>query len=327
MSDDSPAGKNPALEAANWLVVLAEEPVAEAVRMDFQEWFDASPENRKAWQAATETYDLIGYAPRRRTGPHKVASSARPRRVGRQHRMLSKRALFAAAVAACLIVVAAPSVWLRLSADRVTDTAELATMKLNDGSTIQLGPDSAVKVAYGANERRVVLLAGEASFHVKANPARPFRVEAGFVRTTVLGTAFEVRRERSGTWVAVAHGRVRVNSTDGRVPIRRDLRDGDWLRVDDDRHVEHGPGIASPTPPDRTTVVVKNRPVAEVIDRLRPWYGGTIIVTDPKMSRQRVTGAYDPRDPAKALTLLLSAHGGTVRQVTPWVLLVSTAGS
>ncbi len=317
MNAHSPDGKGPAFEAANWLVVLAEEPVAEDVRADFEAWLAASPANGKAWRAATETYDLMGHARQRQDA---VLDMRRGRRV-------RPGLTLAAALAACMVIAAAPSLWLRMSADRVTGTAELASMTLDDGSIIRLGPDSAVRIAYDADERRVALLAGEASFDVTANPARPFRVEAGAVRTTVLGTAFEVRRERGGTWVAVSHGRVRVDGTRDGLPMRRDLADGEWLRVDDAFHVEHGAGTASEAPPDRAMIVVKDRPVTEVIDRLRPWYAGAIVVTDAGLGRQRVTGAYDPRDPAKALDLLLGAHGGSVRQITPWMLLVTKSSA
>ncbi|MCJ2188817.1 FecR family protein [Novosphingobium beihaiensis] len=335
MSADAPNGKSPAFEAANWLILLAEEPVAEEVRAAFAAWLGASPANRRAWAAATETYDAIGHAPQfqpgaRHSSAARSGGSRKPGRIahGRQGGKPRKRALIAAAVAACLVVVAAPSLWLRVSADRITGTAELATMTLDDGSRVYLGPDSAISVAYSAGERKVDLLSGEASFDVAPNPARPFRVKAGDIRTTVLGTAFEIRRERTGTWVAVAHGRVRVR-VDGRgdgPAIRRVLTGGDWLRVDKDRQVEHGSGAGDDSAPGRAMVVVKDRPVAEVIDRLRPWYDGIIILTDAEMGRQRVTGAYDPRDPEKALSLLLSAHGGAIRRITPWLILVSKSG-
>ncbi|PEQ13569.1 hypothetical protein B2G71_04330 [Novosphingobium sp. PC22D] len=333
MSTDAPNGKSPAFEAANWLILLAEEPVADELRAQFEAWLDASAANRRAWAAATDTYDAMGQAPQFRPR----ASRPRPARSGgtqkrqpiaprRQRRTPRKRALAIAAVAAGLIVVAAPSLWLHVSADRITGTAELETMTLDDGSRVYLGPDSAVRIRYSAGQRIVALLSGEASFDVTPDPARPFRVKAGDVRTTVLGTAFEVRRERTGTWVAVAHGRVRVDGGEDGPAIRRVLTAGDWLRVDEDRQVEHGSGTGDDSAPDRATVVVKDRPIAEVIDRLRPWYGGAIILTDAEMGRQRVTGAYDPRDPEEALSLLLSVHGGSIRRITPWLILVSRSG-
>lgn len=322
-------GDDAAYQAANWLVLLSEASAPEQVRANFATWLAASPDHARAWAAAEETYGLIALAPRR----HRSAAGRPARRSGRRHehkgaaRRWAGKAVAGGALAASLALFAAPTIWLRLSADRMTGFGEVTTMALADGSRIELGPSTAVRVRYSGDERHVDLLEGEASFAVQRNARKPFIVQAGEVGIRVLGTAFEVRRERTGTFVAVAHGKVRVTRAGTAHGADVDLRAGEWVRIDRGAAVERGQGLTSQDPPDRRMVIVKDRPVSEVIDRLRPWFGGAILVSGDEATRLRVTGAYDPRDPAKALALLLSAHGGRVRPISPWLIWVSVAAN
>jgi len=324
MQVDNKHRDDPSYQAANWLVLLSETPVPEAVQADFDAWLAANPDHERAWSVAQETYGLIGKAPRR----HPAAGQTRLRSANRRVRVTSRRRRVAAGglgigLAASITLFFAPALWMRLSADRMTGVGEVTTMTLADGSRVELGPDTAVKVRYSGKERHVDLLQGEASFEVRHDVTKPFTVQAGDVDTRVLGTAFEVRRERTGTYVAVAHGKVRVGRTNAGPDGIADLLGGDWIRLDKAGQVEKGVGPGSQNAPDRQMVIVKDRPVSEVIDRLRPWYNGAILVSGHPTQKLRVTGAYDPHEAAKALALLLSAHGGEVRSFSPWIIWVS----
>ena len=69
------------------------------------------------------------------------------------------------------------------------------TIKLDDGSTIELAANSRVSYSktFDSADTRDVYLSGEAFFTVTKNPLRPFRVFANEIVTKVLGTSFTVR--------------------------------------------------------------------------------------------------------------------------------------
>jgi transmembrane sensor len=93
---------------------------------------------------------------------------------------------------------------------------------LADGSNVRLAPGSAVAFDDRGAERRVRLLRGTTWFDIVHDPRRPFRVATGGITTTVLGTAFEVRRD-SGTGVDISVKRAPCawHATSGRLmPIR-----------------------------------------------------------------------------------------------------------
>jgi transmembrane sensor len=213
---------------------------------------------------------------------------------------------------------------VRLQADEMTATAEVRSLTLEDGSRMVLAPRSAVALDYTPAQRGVRLLQGEAYFEVMPNAARPFRVQSGDVVTTVLGTEFEVARQDGATAVAVKEGRVRVEDTSASPPVSAQLSDGDWLRVS----ARGAPERRRREPGDVASwasglFVARNLPIGEIVDCLRRYYGGTIVVADDAFTNRLVSGAYDLRMPEATLRNLAAAHDATVRSVSPWVLVVT----
>lgn len=84
------------------------------------------------------------------------------------------------------------------------------------GSQLQLDTRTSLTVTLYRNRREVRLEEGQARFAVAADRQRPFTVDAGRTRVTVVGTRFSVRHTGSGlhagqTLVAVEEGKVRVS--------------------------------------------------------------------------------------------------------------------
>lgn len=305
-------------EAATWLVLLSEDPEDRALAARFEAWRSADPLHAELWARTVRAYELAGKAV---PAAGKVVPMARPkpRAVLWSRRRIAAGA--AMAIAACLLLVAAPPMLLRLQADHVTATAELRSLLLDDGSRVRLGPESALGVDFASGERRVRLLKGEAFFDVVPDANRPFRVAARDAVATVLGTAFEVRLAADTVAVAVRHGQVRV---DGGAPPRSEtLLAGDWVTVDGARMTrgrrnpdEIGDWLGG-------ELVARDRPMTEIVDALRRYYDGMIVVQDAAFARTRVTGIYDLRHPAATLANLAASHDATVRRVSPWLLVVT----
>jgi transmembrane sensor len=95
------------------------------------------------------------------------------------------------------------------------ETSVLA--RLVDGSVVTARtPDARVEsIAVGPQTATFQLDRGSARFSVTPNQDRPFKVLAGGVTITVLGTVFDVAIEPAGVHVSVLRGRVRVASNAG----------------------------------------------------------------------------------------------------------------
>lgn len=335
-------------EASVWLVRLADGQGDAQLLASFEAWRAASPINAKSWDRARLAYDLIGkkeprhrdrwqpYAERRSVGrslpPASPATSAGPQagdRIRHSVRLTPWRIGASLAAAACMFLLAAtflPGLLIRLQADVVTATAELRSVNLPDGSRVDLGPESAIDMTFADGKRQVRLLKGSAFFEVSPDQSRPFRVETGNALVTVLGTAFEVGYADDSTLVAVQHGRVGVE--DLRTEPRRSntLGAGEWTRVLASGGAQRGKLKADEVASWRQgKLVALNRPAGEVVDDLRHYYPGVILVQSQAFARRQVSGIYDLADTRRTLRDLASSHGGRVREVSDWLLII-TAG-
>jgi transmembrane sensor len=312
-------------EAAGWLILLDDDPSDEDRRAEFRAWLRA-PLNAAAWESVSRTGALLAAAGE--TGGTKAADgperSVAPVVASRSRWSGGRRAtaMMAALLLVCAAALGGPSLLRDLQADHVTRTAQVRSIQLEDGSSVRLGPDTALRVDLAGTERRVTILSGEALFDVAPDAGRPFRVTTRDSVTTVLGTRFDVALLSEGTTVGVSHGRVQVAAVHGGSAF--ELGAGDWLNVATDGAVERASNL-----PDHllggpeARLAVRNRPVSEVVDRLRPWFAGRIVIADGSVGRAAVTGVFDTADPEAALRAIVGPQGGRVLRVSPWLLIVS----
>lgn len=319
-------------EALHWLIALQEDEDNKELRARLEVWLAADAVNREAWEECQHVWDTLGAidetsrvsargAGHLSRGPISPMSLSIRRKRTRVSPLLV--GLTSAAVI-CLAVVVQPMIGFWLAADYSTDTAQTRDIKLEDGSTVYLGADSAISVSFESGSRHITLLTGEAYFDVAPNPVRPFIVETENVETRVLGTGFNVRRSGSGVNVAVNHGQVAVSRARGDQSLSTPLAAGDWVNVTWDGKVERGNDAPDFAGGWRSgMLVVKDRPVADVLDEIRRHYNGKILAVDGQLAGLRVTGVYDLKRPIEALNAVVQAHGIHVREVTPWVAVVS----
>jgi transmembrane sensor len=108
-----------------------------------------------------------------------------------------------------------------VSAARVQGKAAVVTptrrfINLPDGSAVILNADSKLEFStFNRNGKREITLIGEAFFDIVHDKTRPFIVHTGKLRTTVLGTAFNVKASPGNTTVVVTvkKGKVKVGDS------------------------------------------------------------------------------------------------------------------
>lgn len=189
-----------------------------------------------------------------------------------------------------------------------TATAQSGRYELRDGSTLELNAESKVTVRFYRQRREAELLAGEARFHVKPQSGQSFRVTAGNVRATVLGTIFTVGHRGDGAQVQVEEGVVRV---DARRPWWHPDVQGPSLRAGqqvhgDARGTEAVRGLAETQAAAwrRGLAVFDDTPLTEAVEQLQPWSPLPLMVADSSAASQRITGTFHLNDIPGMLDLL-----------------------
>lgn len=127
--------------------------------------------------------------------------------------------VLAVRVAAGLILLAGVGLALQQLAPRssyqtyATTVGGRETLKLADGSTVELNTDSVIRIGNQGGGRRAWLDKGEAFFQIVHDTSHPFTVMAGDHRITDLGTKFSVRRKPNAVEVTLVEGKARLDDT------------------------------------------------------------------------------------------------------------------
>lgn len=317
---DKPRADDPVWrEALDWLMRVQAAPDDAGLALRRDQWLNKSDAHAEAYRKAGRVWRLTGdVAPAfsaRPGAPHPGDASSRPRRL-----------FIGAALAACIALMLAPGVRRGLWSDYHTGAGETREVTLADGSAVTLGAESAIDAALSADRRAVTLLSGEAFFRVAPDSARPFTVDAGSARVTVTGTAFDVHALDAEIIVEVESGTVAVTGAQDGAQKSVILQRGERARVSR----RSGSVTREAVAPQQVglwrsgRVAVDGATIAEVAAELRRHYRGFIILRDETLASRRVTGVIDLSDPAAALDAVAQPHGGTARQLAPFVLTVQT---
>jgi transmembrane sensor len=203
-------------EAARWLVRLGDAPDDAAIFQAFEDWRDAAPEHRQAFEDVQESWALFGD---QAAAPELLVlrRDALGRAGGRRRGLDLDRRGVAAGLAALAAGPLAFYGWRRLRPDARktlrTAIGEQRTVTLSDGSRVSLDANTVVRVAYSPALRLAEVVEGRAHFEVAKDKARPMKVRAGTRTVTALGTAFTVEHEGERVVVTLVEGRVAVTDT------------------------------------------------------------------------------------------------------------------
>ena len=219
---------------------------------------DCTPEERDSierWQAESPAHrEAFECAERVSAG---VSALARDAGLGDKLRAMADEALaarvatppaprrwrmgagLAASLAAALLAWhSIPTSESRLSTQAVvyeSSGAERRSVRLEDGSIVEMDVDTRISIHMSAARRQIELLSGRAMFDVAHDANRPFSVTAAGSRTTALGTRFQVRRDDGNVVVTLAEGSVAVDRDVGGAAVggwSERLSPGDQISID-----------------------------------------------------------------------------------------------
>jgi ferric-dicitrate binding protein FerR (iron transport regulator) len=228
--------------------------------------------------------------------------------------------LYRVAAAVTLLLVAF-SVWFILNKvnSRITyQTAygEIKTITLPDQSVVTLNANSKLTLPenWNAASDREVWLEGEAFFEVthQKNHQKFLVHTADKFAVEVLGTAFNVFKRRSGTWVLLQSGKVKLNigdNADEETAVV--MQPGELVEMQPETGTytrkKVNPEIASAWTTRR--LMFDNTPLSEIVSMLEETYGLQVSVSHPELLQKRVFGSCPTDDIDVLLTAISRPFG------------------
>lgn len=217
-----------------------------------------------------------------------------------------------AAAAAVVGIAAASSMLWPLSPERpdeapatvayITQYGQTRQVQLPDGSLVTLNANSTLRHAavWRVNAPREVWLDGEAYFSVKHLPTHQrFRVHTtGSFNVEVLGTKFTVYRRHEQARVVLLSGKVRVDFTDEHQADVM-LQPGELLQTADaqpEQVVRKAVAAPAYAAWKDKKLVLDDTSIEDLSTVLHDTYGLEVIVLDPALRQQTITGTVPVED-------------------------------
>ena len=321
----SPGNDGSRAAALDWFVRRRDQGFGAQEEQAFQAWLAADAGNRAAfehWQQEWQAFDAIPVEMRQllqrnlaydrameaasADGAPGAAVSPSPSLPRRRRALLPALAMAAFAVATGGSSVLAWGYWqaqpLMVQAYS-TARGQQADVPLPDGSRLRLDTATRVEVRYYRHRREVTLFDGQAMFAVQKDAGRPFRVSAGPLHVTVVGTRFAVRHTPAvagdeGVQVAVEQGRVRVeNVTAKSFDHAVLLTAGQQVSS-----TAHGVSAVSQlagvdvAPWRAYRVSFDNQRLDRALAELARYGAVPLEIRDARVAALNITGVFDPRD-------------------------------
>lgn len=302
----SPIPRELRAEAAAWVARLHSCVRTPALEAGFRRWLKSSAMNARAFELATEAWDIAGGIP-----ANALPRIAHPSGL-RTRRTKSWRSLFfsgpSLAVTAILSLAIGAAVMYEKAAISVvsTGTGEQRMLTLRDGTHLFLNTQTRLHVKYDKTKRLIELVSGEAMFDVAEDPKRPFMVSVGDKQILALGTSFIVRRDQHETVVTLMQGKVQVNTQPveegtGKHPARENqseiLTPGQQVTFIGHRPPElDRPPLEQVLAWRRGEVVLDRTRLQDAAEELNRYSETKLVIVDPAAADIRISGIFRAGD-------------------------------
>lgn len=303
-------------DADFWVVRMHSDQVTSEDERLFAEWLAADPAHGEAYDRCNRLWAGFGAL---RHDPEVLDAF-----VGLRERAPrpgpSRRGLLAASLAGGGLIVGGLLASEALFGTKAyaTEVGEQQRVVLDDGSTVTLNTDTAIRVRFEQGERKIWLDRGQAYFAV-ARDRRPFKVFVGGDELVGTGSAFDVRKTGESARVTLEEGAVRIyrraNKADGSSAAPAVvLKPGERAVV-----AEAGaPRVAVVDPRGVGAwrfgrMVLDSEPLGSAVAEINRYNARQIVLADPALKDLALNGVFQTGKPEAFVEALVAAFPVEVR--------------
>ncbi len=317
-------------QAIDWLLRLRSDDINESEYIRFADWLAEDHAHSEAMIWAERLFEDMRLAALHNSDgvePLSPAQSEQTTQTIKKTTLLQRPWLkygTVSCVCLLLLLVFLPdqhTLFRQLFGDAVTGLGEFKSMTLADKSRVLLDSQSAVSVQYSDSVRSITLHQGRAAFSV-AKDERPFVVYADALAIRALGTVFQVYRKSPGfTQISVQEHAVTVlNKSQPRhhVTVSEGQQMVSYYGDIVTKPVTSGSALNLAW--QKRQLIINDRPLQELLDELRRYRYGKIIVQDETIGQQRISGVFSLDDPEQIIAAVCSALDLKQTRISPWLI-------
>lgn len=323
-----PVDKRVVEQAAAWLVRLRADP-DERTQAACMRWRQADRAHEVAWRRMAALGHDFSLAGGNHAAPGVVGATLRAYAERNARRRALKWMLCATGVGIAGWAGGGDTLWRIRTADYRTGIGERRAVALSDGTRLTLNTSSSVDVRFDAEQRSVILRAGEIQVETGHDGSgRPFHVITPSGVITPIGTRFVTRLfpdTDETTRVMVLEGAVEIHP---RTAAARPVLVQAGQQASFSARQATQPGKADlPAAGWTDGMLIANRmPLRDFLDELGRYRSG-IVECAPDVAQRLVTGAFRLDDTDRALGVLAEVLGLRLRYRTRYWVTVTAAPS
>ncbi|MNM83645.1 fec operon regulator FecR [compost metagenome] len=304
--------------AARWYVDLREGSPSAGLLAAHREWLACDPRNRQAWDRVERLEHKFGQI----AG---VGRSTLGNARAKRRSMLKVLAVLLTAGGSGLLAWREPHLRATL-ADVHTATGERRSLRLDDGSQLELNTATAVDIRFGPQMREVRLLSGEILVQTAKDPAgRPFVVHTAQGSVRALGTRFIVRSDERSCRVGVQEHAVEIRPAMAPDrPVR--VGAGQGLRFSASEIDAVRPLPAAADAWTRDMLIVDDWSLGDFLAELGRYRPGHLRC-DPAVANLRISGGFHLGNTDTVLDNLAQTLPLRIRRFTRYWVSVEAQGS
>ncbi|CAI3792301.1 FecR family protein [Rheinheimera sp. MM224] len=317
------------LQAASWVEKLASGELDSLSKRRFSHWLDADPRHPVLLQSMVETWQdpaltkaLSAYQP----SPFKRWQLSSPKWTKSQwpKLQLAGAAMAFSSVLVMLLYMGNGSLFSS-PAPYELKTAQANSMQqaLDDGSVVDIAPDSQLTVFFTADKRQVLQGQGAAYFAVAKDKQRPFEVRLDQVSVVAVGTEFNIDRDPDLIDITVYEGAVQVQAS-AAGPSQL-LKSGERIRIQQNKLSEVQKVDLQQLVDWRSGwIEIENETLAYLLHRLNR-SAIVPVSASAEVADLRVAGRFELANTQQTLSALTEAYGLTMQQSSSGIRLSRSA--
>ena len=306
------------LQAASWVEKLASGELDSLSKRRFSHWLDADPRHPVLLQSMVETWQdpaltkaLSAYQP----SPLKRWQLSLPLSLKLKwpKLQLAGAAMACSSVLVMLLYLGNGSLFSS-PAPYELKTAQASSMQqgLDDGSVVDIAPDSQLTVFFTADKRQVLQGQGAAYFAVAKDKQRPFEVRLDQASVVAVGTEFNIDRDPDLIDITVYEGAVQVQAS-AAGPSQL-LKSGERIRIQQNKLSEVQKVDLQQLVDWRSGwIEIENETLAYLLHRLNR-SALVPVSASAEVADLRVAGRFELANTQQTLSALTEAYGLTLQQ-------------
>ena len=202
---------------------------------------------------------------------------------------------------------------------KATKVKYIRYITLADGSKVVLNAGSTIHILSDFNRRtREIRLLGEAYFDIVHDKNRPFIIHTGTVKTTVLGTAFNIKAwpNEHNIVVSVTRGKVKVEDKNQVLAVltsNKQISYNEVISRKSEKKVDAGKLVTDWTKEDMT---FDGATLQTIVQSLSRRYGIPVRVPDQQLANKQIVLSFKGTEPLDSILDIICTINENTKHIT-----------